>query len=212
MENNKVDVLNIKGEKVATIELDSSVFNGEVKEKLLYYVASAYLTNKRKSVSSTKTRGAVRGGGTKPWRQKGTGRARAGSIRSPLWRGGGVTFGPQPKKYYIKLPQQMKRVALKSSLNAKLKDRELVFLDKLEIAQPKTKEFQQILRNLKLDKIKSLFILDKVPEEVKLSCRNIRDIFVQNSSSVSAYEILSYKMILITEAALAETVQRLKKK
>lgn len=207
----EVNLLNIKGEKVGTLALDSEVFNGEINKKLLYQVIVAYLANKRKGTASTKTRAEVSGGGRKPWRQKHTGRARAGSIRSPLWRGGGIVFGPKPRDYSVKLTKKMKRLALKSSLNAKLKDEELIFLDDLVVLKPKTKEFIQIVKNLGLERIKSLFILNGVKETLRLSCRNIPYVFVENASDVTACDILDYKMVILTKDGLEKIITRVKK-
>jgi large subunit ribosomal protein L4 len=208
----KADILNIKGEKVGTIDLDPEVFDGQVNKDLLYQVITAYLANQRKGTASTKTRGEVRGGGRKPWRQKYTGRARAGSIRSPIWRGGGVVFGPKPRDYSIDLPKRMKRLALKSSLNAKWIDDELLFLDKLEMDEPKTKKFVEVLKNLGLEGVKSLFILDEVSKNTRLSARNIPYVFLEHAKQVTAYDILNYKKVILTKEGLDIILERIKKK
>ena len=208
----KIDILNIKGEKVDTVELDSKVFDGKVNKALLYQVINAYLANKRKGTHSTKTTGEVSGGGSKPWRQKGTGRARAGSSRSSIWRGGGVVFGPKPRDYSVNIPKKMKRLALKSSLNAKLKDDELLLLEELEAEEPRTKFFAAILKNLEIEKTKVLFILDGITENVKLSSRNIPDVSMVNSRDVTAYDVLNCKKVVITKSGLNEVVKRVKKK
>lgn len=206
----KRPLLNIKGEQVGEIELDPEVFNGKVNQSLLYQVIRMYLANQRKGTASTKTRGEVSGGGRKPWRQKGTGRARVGSIRSPLWRGGGVVFGPKPRDYSYQLPKRMKRLALKSSLNAKLRDEEILFLDELKVEMPKTKEFFQILKNLNLIEKKSLFILDAIAKEIRLSARNIPYVFLQEAKDVTAYDILNYHFVIIAQNALKILIARLK--
>ena len=210
--NLKVEVLNIKGEKIKDLSLDPDVFDGSINKELLYQVITGYLANQRKGTASTKTRGEVRGGGKKPWRQKHTGRARVGSIRSPIWRGGGVVFGPKPKEYSFKLNKKMKKLALKSSLNAKLKDEELFFLDELKVEEAKTKKFVEILRNLKLENEKSLFIVSGVSKTLRLSCRNIPYIFVENALDVTAYDVLNYKKVVITLEGLERIIERVKKK
>ena len=140
-ENLSLPVLSTQGKKVEQIELEKRVFDGKISEALIHQAVVTYLANQRKGLASAKTRGEVRGGGIKPWRQKGTGRARVGSIRSPLWRGGGVTFGPKPHSYYKDLPQKMKAMALKSALNAKLRDKEILILSDLKVVSHKTKDF-----------------------------------------------------------------------
>ncbi len=206
-----VDILNIKGEKVDTLNLDADVFDGKVNKELLHQVITAYLANTRKGTASTKTRAEVRGGGKKPWRQKGTGRARAGSIRSPIWRGGGIVFGPKPRDYSVAIPKKMKRQALKSSLNAKLLDNELLFLDDFKIEDSKTKSFMQVVKSLGLEKIKSLFILNEISANMRLSGRNIPYIFLINPKNVTAHDILNYKNIVLTKAGLNDIVARIKK-
>jgi len=208
----KIDILNIKGEKIGTVELDSKVFDGKVNKDLLYQVITAYLANKRKGTHSTKTTGEVSGGGKKPWRQKGTGRARAGSNRSSIWRGGGIVFGPKPRDYSVNIPKKMKRLALKSSLNAKLQDDELVLLEEMETEEPKTRIFAGILKNMGLEKTKSLFVLNGITENVKLSSRNIPNVFITNSKDVTAYDVLNCKKVIITKSGLDEVVERVKKK
>jgi len=208
----KIDILNIKGKKIDTVELDGKVFDGKVNKELLYQVITAYLANKRKGTHSTKTSGEVSGGGSKPWRQKGTGRARAGSNRSSIWRGGGIVFGPKPRDYSVNIPKKMKRLALKSSLNAKLQDDELVLLEELEAEEPRTSVFAGILKNLGLEKTKSLFILNGITENVKLSSRNIPKVFIANSKDVTAYDVLNCKKVIITKSGLDDIVKRVKKK
>lgn len=211
MSNLEIDILNTSGEKVDSYRLDPEVFDGKVNKKLLYQVILGYLANQRKGTASSKTRAEVRGGGRKPWRQKYTGRARAGSIRSPIWRGGGVVFGPKPRDYSVKLTKKMKRLALKSSLNAKFKDEQLLLLDKLEVEEAKTRMFVKILRNLKLDRVKTLFVLEGVPETLRLSCRNVPYVFVGKAQNVTAYDILNYKKVIFTKDGLEKIIERLKK-
>ncbi len=210
--NLKMDVYNIQGEKVGEIDLDPQVFDGKVNKELLYQVINAYLTNQRKGTASTKTRGEVSGSGRKPWPQKHTGRARAGSIRSPIWRGGGVVFGPKPRDYYIKLPARMKKLALKSGLNAKYINQDLLLLDSLEIDVPKTKKFQEILENLNLLNTKTLFVTTEPSKTTRLSCRNIPYVFLKRASEITAYDVLNCKKLVITQDGLKQIQERIKKK
>lgn len=210
--NLKIDVYNIQGEKAGQIDLDPEVFDGKVNKELLYQVINAYLTNQRKGTASTKTRGEVSGSGRKPWPQKHTGRARAGSIRSPIWRGGGVVFGPKPRDYYIKLPAKMKKLALKSGLNAKYINQDLLLLDSLEIDVPKTKKFQEILKNLNLLNTKTLFVTAQPSKTIRLSCRNIPYIFLKGASEITAYDVLNCKKLVITQDGLKQIQERIKKK
>jgi len=210
--NLKIDVYNIQGEKVGEMELDPEVFDGKVNKALLYQVINAYLTNRRKGTANTKTRGEVRGSGRKPWPQKHTGRARVGSVRSPIWRGGGVVFGPKPRDYYIKLPVKMKRLALKSGLNAKYLDQALLLLDSLQVDTPKTKKFQEILEKLHILNTKTLFITDQASKTTRLSCRNIPYVFLKSASEVTAYDVLNCKKLVITQEGLKQIQERIKKK
>jgi len=162
-------VFDAKGKEVEKIELDSKVFDGKVNSSLVHQAVVTFLANQRKGLAKTKTRGQVRGGGTKPWRQKGTGRARVGSIRSPIWRGGGVTFGPTKRSYYKVLPKKMKILALKSALNLKLSEKKLLVIDDLAVKSHKTKEFAKILDNLKLGDQKVNLVLEKLENDTKLS-------------------------------------------
>jgi large subunit ribosomal protein L4 len=148
----KIDVINVKGEKVEEITLKEDIFGIEPNEAVVHQVVVAQLANKRQGTQSAKTRSEVRGGGRKPWRQKGTGRARAGSIRSPLWKGGGVIFAPKPRDYSKKINKKMNRLAIKSVLSAKVAENELLVLDALNIAAPKTKEMAAVLENIKAGK------------------------------------------------------------
>ena len=150
MKSTTIPLLNQKGDKLSDLPLDEKVFDGEVNKVLLHQVIRMYQANLRQGTHATKTRGEVSGGGKKPWRQKGTGRARAGSIRSPLWRHGGTVFGPQPRDYSYTLPQRMKKSALRSSLNPKVMDGAVVLVDKLGAEKPKTKEFAALLEALKI--------------------------------------------------------------
>ena len=204
-------VLNLQGKEIEKIELEKRVFDGKISEALIHQAVVTYLANQRKGLASTKTRGEVRGGGRKPWRQKGTGRARVGSIRSPLWRGGGVTFGPKPHSFYKDLPQKMKTMALKSALNAKLRDKEIVVISDLVIASHKTKDFSKIVKSLKLDGSKVRLVVEKLESNLKLATRNIKKVLLAKASDVHTKEIIDCKRLVLTKSALRDVEKRVKK-
>ena len=206
----KLSVYNQAGKEVKKIELDSSVFDGKVNQDVLYQAVLMYRRNRRKGLASTKTRGEVSGGGRKPWRQKGTGRARVGSIRSPLWRKGGVIFGPHPRDFSIKLPKKIRIAALKSSLNAKLNDNNLVILDNLNMDSPKTKEAYKILNTLKLNDGNILLMLEEISNNLRLSFRNIGSLDILKASNTNAYDVLRAKKIIVTLGGLKVVVNRIK--
>ena len=196
-----IQVYNIKGQSVRKIELDKDIFNGEVNEAILHQVVRMYEANQRQGTASTKTRSDVRGGGRKPWKQKGTGRARAGTIRSPLWRGGGIVFGPHPRDYSYSVPKSIKRLALISSLNAKLNDKNMIIIDDIKLDKPKTKEFNVVLRNIKADK-KPLLVLDERDETVIRASRNIPNLLLRDYKTLNAYEVLKQQKLILTQKAL----------
>jgi len=193
-------VLNQKGQKLSDLPLDQKVFDGEVNQGLLHQVVRMYQANLRQGTHATKTRGEVSGGGKKPWRQKGTGRARAGSIRSPLWRHGGTIFGPHPRDYGYTLPKQMRRLALRSGLNAKVKDGEVILIDKLQLGTPKTKEFAALLRLLKVEG-KALVVVDKVSATLWRTSRNVPGVSLKGQQEVNVYDLLKYPKVVMEEAA-----------
>jgi large subunit ribosomal protein L4 len=208
-----VSVKNSEAKEIETLKLDESVFNDKIPPSSVYQVINAYRANQRKGNASTKTRGEVSGGGRKPWRQKGTGRARVGSIRSPLWRHGGVIFGPHPRDFSSKLPTKMKNLALKYVLSQKLQEDNFIVLDKLDIEKPKTKEVVRILSNFKIDgKSKNaLLLMDKIDENLKRAFANINFLHVDLAKNVHTYEVLAASRLIITNAGLKELIQRLKK-
>jgi len=214
----KLPLYNTEGKEIDSVELDSGIFDGIVNSAALYQVVNAYRAGQRKGLAATKTRGEVSGGGRKPWKQKGTGRARVGSIRSPLWRHGGVVFGPHPRDFSYPVSKRLKDLSLKSALNEKLKENNLLVLDSLAIDKPKTKEAAKILFNLKINsgkehKISSvLLLLDKIDTNLKLALRNIVFLTVNLASDTNTYEVLAHKRIIVTKAALAELTKRLKHK
>ncbi|MBI4335164.1 MAG: 50S ribosomal protein L4 [Candidatus Omnitrophica bacterium] len=181
--------------------LNPKVFDGEVNKALLYQVLRMYEANQRQGTASTKTRAAVSGGGRKPWAQKHTGRARAGSIRSPLWRGGGDIFGPHPRDYSYTLPQKIRQQALRSVLNSKYNERDLVVLDDIKVDNPKTKEFKKILTGLKLDN-KVLFVLESIDENLRLASRNLKEVALRRAADLNALDILKFKKLVLTRPAL----------
>jgi large subunit ribosomal protein L4 len=197
-----LEVFNKKGEKAGTVKLDEKVFNGRVNKSLLQQVITMYLANQRKGTAQTKTRGEVRGGGRKPWRQKGTGRARHGSIRSPIWRGGGTIFGPHPKDWHYQMPKKMKRLALLSALNAKLKENGITVIDDFKLESHKTKGVADILKNLKLNDKKLIVIPNSLDENLKRATHNIEKVTLCEPADINAYEVLSKNKMLIEKAAL----------
>ena len=204
-------VYNTKGKKLEEeIKLDKNIFDGKVNSAVIYQVVVMYQANKRAGTASTKTRGEVSGGGKKPWQQKGTGRARVGSIRSPLWRHGGITFGPHPRDYSYSLSPKIKSLALRSSINQKLNDKEVLIVDELNIESPKTKNIVEILDNLKINE-KALLLIDKIDVNLLKATRNIPTIALKRSSDVNAEDVLTYKKLIVTKNALDALTLRLKK-
>ncbi|MBU1147654.1 MAG: 50S ribosomal protein L4 [Candidatus Omnitrophica bacterium] len=207
-----VDVYSLSGKKLEKFKLDPEVFNAEVRKGLLHQSIVMYQANKRQGNASTKTRANVRGGGKKPWRQKGTGRARAGSIRSPLWRGGGVVFGPVPRDFGYNIPKKMKRLAIISGLSAKTKDKEIVVLEKEpELKQPKTKDIAKILTALKICDKRNLFVYSKRDENLIRSCRNIKNLTLRLCDDFNTHDVLSNSKVLFSKETHDNIVKRLKK-
>ena len=204
-------VLNKKGEKVDSIKLNENIFNGKVNKPLLQQVVSMYLANQRSGTASVKDRQQVSGGGKKPWRQKGTGRARHSSIRSPLWRHGGVTFGPKPKDWSYQMPKKMKRLALISSLNAKINDSTISVIDDLKLDSHKTKEMVGILKNLKLDSKKTIIIGFKADDNLKKAARNIDKVELMRVEDINAYKILVNDQVLVEKKAMERIEKELEK-
>lgn len=203
-------VNNILGKEVGKVDLDQKIFDGKVNESLIHQVVVMYQANKRQGTSSTKTRAHVSGGNSKPWKQKGTGRARAGSSRSPLWRKGGVIFGPHPRDYSYQLPKKIKKSALISTINSRLNDSLVKVLDELKVNEGKTKEFVKIVEALKLER-KVLFVCDNTQENVLRSSRNIKTVTVMRWESINALDVLMSDNVVITQKALENLTQRLKK-
>lgn len=197
----KLDVLNVSGEKIGDIELNPGIFGIEVNEHVLHDVVKNYLANQRQGTQSAKTRSEVRGGGKKPFRQKGTGRARQGTTRAPHYVGGGVAFAPKPRDYSYKLPKRVKRLALFSALSAKVAAGEVIVLDDLAMDAPKTKDMVNILSNIKAEK-KSLIVLPEVTENVLKSSNNIPGVQATFVGSLNVYDILNHNNFVITKKAI----------
>jgi len=206
---------NDAGKEIESIKLDAAVFDGKINTPSIYQAINAFRANQRMGLAATKTRGEVSGGGRKPWKQKGTGRARVGSTRSPLWRHGGVIFGPHPRDFSYPLPKKIKLLALKSSLNVKANENNLVLIDDFNIEKPKTKEALKIFRNLKIEcggkkiKTKVLLLLKKENKNLILALRNLNFLHFNIATDTYAYEILAHKKIVITKEALKDLTARL---
>ena len=197
----KLNVLNVSGQNVGEIELSDSIFGVEVNGHVLYEVVKNQLANKRQGTQSAKTRAEVRGGGRKPWKQKGTGRARQGSTRSVQWVGGGVAFAPKPRSYKYTLPKKVRRLAMKSALSSKVQNSEVIVLDALNMDAPKTKEFAQILNNINAAKKSLVVIADKNDNVIK-SARNIEGVQTALVNTMNVYDILKYDSFIITTDAV----------
>jgi len=206
---NRIPLFDSHGKRSEMIEMDKDIFNGKFSESVLYQVSLGYLANKRSGQASTKTRGEVSGGGKKPWRQKGTGRARTSSIRNPIWRGGGIVFGPHPRDFRHAMSKKMKRAAFISSLNAKLKDAKIVAIENIEIDEPKTKKFTSILSNMKL-KDKVLFLVDKLDKNLMLASRNVKRVTLRKIEDVTALDVLSSDHVVVTKSATEILNKRVK--
>ena len=197
----KVTMLNMAGETVGDIELNDSVFGVEVNEFAVHEVIKNYLANQRQGTQSAKTRGEVRGGGRKPFRQKGTGRGRQGSLTSPNHVGGGVVFAPKPRDYSYAVPKKVKRLAIKSVLTSKVNDGEIIVLDSLELEEPKTKKMIEVLKNIKADK-KAIIVTAGKNENVVRSASNIPGVQTSNTGSLNCYEMLNANSLIITKDAV----------
>lgn len=198
-----VTVYNMNGQQVGEVELNEAIFSVEVKENLVHAAVVAHLANRRQGTQSAKTRAEVRGGGRKPWKQKGTGRARQGSIRSPQWTGGGVVFAPKPRDYSVKLNRKEKRIALKSVLTTRVNESKFIVLDELNLSEIKTKAMKNVLGALNLSK--ALVVTEgEASKNVMLSARNIQGIKTAAVNNINVYDILKYDTFVVTKEALAK--------
>ena len=193
----KIEVHNNSGKVVDSIDIDSNVFDVKLNPSVVRQAVLAELTNLRQGTHSAKNRSAVRGGGKKPFKQKGRGVARAGTIRSPLWKGGGVVFGPEPHGYSHKMPKKMSKLARKSVISKRIKDGEVVVLDTIDIESKKTSNFKSFLKDIKVSQKKTLILVSSFQENLVLASRNIRNVFIENARSVSVYDLLDSEVILI---------------
>lgn len=200
-------VLNTRAEKVGEIELNDSLFNVEVNTGILHEVVCMQRANRRSGNACTKTRGEVSGGGAKPWRQKGTGRARSGSRTSPVWRGGGTVFGPKPRDYSYSMPKKVKKLALKMALSARNQEGNLVIVDSLELPEIKTKEFVGVMNNFQFDNC--LIITGDVDDRISLSARNAVGYKVLPVAGLNVYDILKHSKLMLVQASVAKIEERL---
>ena len=202
-----IDVYDSQGRVLRQVELPEGVFGVEVRDHLLYEVVRYQLARRRQGTTHTKNRSAVRGGGRKPWRQKGTGRARAGSRRSPLWRGGGAVFGPMPRSYGYSMPKKKRRAALCGALSLKLRENAFRVIERFDVAQPKTRQIVQMIR-IFTDEPKVLLLVGEPNETLHLSARNIQQVKVLPVVGLNVYDLLHYNMIICAEEALDKIAGR----
>ena len=196
-----VAVYNMEGKEVDKIELNDSIFGVEINEHLVHMAVLQQLANKRQGTQKAKTRSEVRGGGRKPWRQKGTGHARQGSTRSPQWTGGGVVFAPTPRDYSFKLNKKEKRAALKFALTSRVVENKFVVVDELKLDEIKTKKFVEVLKNLNVEK--ALVVLNDMDEKVIASAANIPTVKTTQTNELNVFDVLKYDTVVVTKAAVA---------
>jgi large subunit ribosomal protein L4 len=203
-----IDVYDSQGQVLRQAELPDGVFGVEVRDHLLYEVVRYQLARRRQGTAHAKNRSAVRGGGRKPWRQKGTGRARAGSLRSPLWRGGGAIFGPMPRSYAFSMPKKKRRAALCGALSLKLRENAFRVIERFDVVQPKTRQIVQMIR-IFTDEPKVLLLVGEPNETLHLSARNIQQVKVLPVAGLNVYDLLHYTTVICAEEALDEIAGRL---
>ncbi len=197
-----VKVFNMAGQEVGEMQLNEKVFGVEINEGLVHQAVVMQLASQRLGTHATKTRGMVRGGGRKPWRQKGTGRARSGSTRSPLWVGGGTIFGPHPRSYSFSMPRKQRRLAIKCALTDKVNSNDFIVLESLDFAAPKTKDVVKLLNDFSVAE-KALFVTADVAENVEKSSRNLQGVKAISSNGLNVYDILNHNKLFITKDAIA---------
>ena len=197
----KVAVYNMEGKEVDKIELNDSIFGVEINEHLVHMAVLQQLANNRQGTQKAKTRSEVRGGGKKPWRQKGTGHARQGSTRAPQWTGGGVVFAPTPRDYSFKLNKKEKRAALKSALTSRVAENKIIVLDELKLDEIKTKKFVQVMKNLNVEK--ALVVLNEMDKNVIASAANIPTVKTAQTNELNVFDVLKYETVVVTKAAVA---------
>lgn len=199
----KVDLFNMSGKVVGDIELNDNIFGVEVNKEVMHIAVANQLANKRQGTQSTKTKSEVRGGGAKPWKQKGTGRARQGSIRSAQWIKGGIVLGPKPRSYRYTIPKKVKRLAMKSALTSKVQGNEILVLDNLQFEAIKTKQMAKVLENLKMDTT-ALVVIADTNEKVVKSARNIPGVKMAYVNTINVFDILKYDKFIITKDAVSK--------
>ena len=202
----KLAVYNAKGKEVDSIPLDKALLKERVNSRVLYYVVKHYLASRHVGTHKTKKRSEVRGGGKKPWRQKGTGRARAGSIRSPLWRGGGVIFGPVVRSYAYSIPHKTKRLALLEAIKSKIQSDTLVVFDDIALDKPKTKDMASIIKAMKLG-AKCLMVMEKIENNIRLASRNIPGFSVKDYKDINALDVLNHKKMAVSRELLQKLLK-----
>ena len=205
-----VAVMNMNGEQVGSIELNDAIFGIEANEHVMHLAVVQYLANQRQGTQSTKTRAEVSGGGRKPWRQKGTGHARQGSIRAVQWRGGGVALGPVPRDYSKKQNRKERRLALKTALTNLANEGNIIVLDSLTLATPKTKDFIKVLENLKIADKKDLIVTKQLDENLILASRNVQNVMLQEANEINVLDLVTADYLVITEDALKQIEEVLK--
>ena len=199
-----IDVYNVEGKKVSTVELNEEIFGIEPNEAVVHNVLVNYLANQRQGTQSTKTRAEVRGGGRKPWRQKGTGRARQGSIRAPQWIKGGIALGPKPRSYKYRVNKKERQLAIKSLLSSKVLENNLVVVDKFDFKEIKTKQMATAMKNLKVEE-KAFVVLAASDEKVQKSARNLENVKTGSVNTINVYDLLKYKKLVLT----VDTIKKL---
>jgi len=203
----KINIHSIKGDVVDKIDADEKIFKVELNKSVVRQAVLAEMTNLRQGTHASKNRSSVRGGGKKPWKQKGRGVARAGTIRSPLWKGGGVVFGPEPHSYKHKLPKKMKKLARRSVVSDKLSRGEFMVLDSIDIETKKTSEFVLMLKELKLENKKVTILVSSFEENLILSSRNVRNVFIEDVKNISVYDMLDSDMVVTDKQGFANLIE-----
>lgn len=204
----ELDVYSAKGQKVDSVKLNTKIFDGKVNKILLHDAIKMYMANQRVGAASTKNRSAVSGGGKKPWRQKGTGRARAGSIRSPLFKGGGVIFGPKPKDYSYSIPKKARKLALVSAINDKVNNDNMFVIEDMKLDNIKTKDFVTIFKKLKVEKKKVLVVVAGLDKNVVMSARNVKNIYLKATDNFNAHDVLLAEKFIVTKSSLEKINKR----
>jgi len=204
-----IDKYSTEGKVVGQVELDDRVFNVKINDVLIYKLIKTANANLRQGTASTKERSLIRGGGAKPWRQKGTGRARAGTSRSPIWTGGGTVFGPHPRSYAFSLPKKVRKSAIRMVLTSKLREDKLTVLDKIDIEAPKTKLFAEMMKNLGVQDQKTLFLIPEKNSDLTRASRNLFKTLVLPSEGINVYDLLRFERLTILKDALPKISERL---